>query len=85
MGRICKRSSSFRERTQPKAAADAKVVMDVEIQCVKFHGHRKRRDLANLNHNMTPAELRALTLNFSWDDYLTGIRLLPRPLSGRHA
>ena len=34
----------------------------------------KRRDPANLNHKMTPAELRALTPNFSWDDYLSGIR-----------
>ena len=34
----------------------------------------KRRNPANLNHKMTPTELRASTSNFSWDDYLSGIR-----------
>jgi putative endopeptidase len=57
-----------------KAAADAKVVMDMETQLAKSSMDIvKRRDPANLNHKMTPAELRALTPNFSWDDYLTGI------------
>ena len=57
-----------------KAAADAKVVMDMETQLAKSSMDIvKRRDPANLNHKMTPAELRALTPNFSWDDYLSGI------------
>ena len=57
-----------------KAAADAKVVMDMELSWRKSSMDIvKRRDPANLNHKMTPAELRALTPNFSWDDYLSGI------------
>ena len=56
------------------AAADAKVVMDMETQLAKGSMDIvKRRDPANLNHKMTPAQLRALTPNFSWDDYLAGI------------
>jgi endothelin-converting enzyme/putative endopeptidase len=57
-----------------QAAADAKVVMDMETQLAKNSMDLvKRRNPANLNNKMTPAELRALTPNFSWDDYLKGI------------
>jgi putative endopeptidase len=57
-----------------QAAAHAKVVMDMETQLAKSSMDIvKRRDPANLNHKMTPAELRTLTPNFSWDDYLKGI------------
>ena len=46
----------------------------------------KRRDPANLNHKMTLAEMRALTPNFSWDEYLQRHwRSRHRSLSGLHS
>jgi putative endopeptidase len=33
----------------------------------------KRRDPANLNHKLSLDQMRALTPDFSWDDYLKGI------------
>jgi len=57
-----------------QAAADAKVVMEMETALAKASMDIvKRRDPANLNHKMSLQELRALTPNFSWDDYLKGI------------
>ena len=57
-----------------QAAADAKVVMDMETALAKASMDIvKRRDPANLNHKMSLQELRALTPGFSWDDYLKGV------------
>jgi len=57
-----------------QAAADAKTVMEMETALAKSSMDLvKRRDPANLNHKLTPQELRALTPAFSWDDYLKGI------------
>ncbi len=59
---------------QADAAAHAKVVMDMETALAKNSMDIvKRRDPANLNHKLSGQQLRALTPNFSWDDYLKGI------------
>jgi len=53
-----------------QAAADAKVVLAMETALAKASMDIvKRRDPANLNHKLTPQELRALTPHFSWDEY----------------
>ena len=58
----------------PQAAADAKTVMEMETALAKASMDIvKRRDPANLDHKLSPQELRALTPAFSWDDYLKGI------------
>ena len=57
-----------------QAAADAKVVMDMETALAKASMDLvKRRDPANLDHKMSLTELRALSPDFSWDDYLKAI------------
>jgi putative endopeptidase len=57
-----------------QASADAKTVMDMETALAKASMDIvKRRDPANLNHKLTSVELRALTPDFSWDDYLKAI------------
>jgi putative endopeptidase len=57
-----------------RAAADAKTVVDMETALAKASMDIvKRRDPANLNHKLTGQELRALTPNFSWDDYLQAV------------
>ena len=50
-----------------QAAADAKVVMEIETALAKGSMDIvKRRDPANLDHKLSIAELRALTPAFSW-------------------
>jgi putative endopeptidase len=57
-----------------QAKADAKVVLDMETALAKTSMDLvKRRDPANLNHKLSANELRALTPEFSWDDYLKDI------------
>ncbi|HZR65375.1 MAG TPA: M13 family metallopeptidase [Terriglobales bacterium] len=57
-----------------QAAAESKVVMDMETQLAKGSMDIvKRRDPANLNHKLTLEQLRALSPNFSWDDYLKAV------------
>lgn len=61
-----------------QAAADSKTVMDMETALAKASMDIvKRRDPANLNHKLTGQELRALTPDFSWDDYLKAINAPP--------
>ncbi len=61
-----------------QAAADAKVVLDMETALAKASMDLvKRRDPANLNHKLTAQELRALTPHFSWDDYFKAINPPP--------
>jgi endothelin-converting enzyme/putative endopeptidase len=56
------------------AGAHAKTAMDMESALAKdAMDIVKRRDPANLNHKLSLDQLRALTPNFSWDDYLKGI------------
>jgi putative endopeptidase len=56
------------------AAADAKVVMEMETALAKGSMDIvKRRDPANLDHKLSAAELRALTPAFSWDEYLKDV------------
>jgi putative endopeptidase len=58
-----------------QAPADSEVVMDMETTLAKASMDIvKRRDPANLNHKLTGQELRALTPDFSWDDYLSRIK-----------
>ena len=53
-----------------QAARDSSTVMDMETALAKASMDIvKRRDPANLNHKLTREELRALTPDFSWDDY----------------
>ncbi|HKW18268.1 MAG TPA: M13 family metallopeptidase [Terriglobales bacterium] len=57
-----------------QAAAEAKTVVEMETALAKASMDIvKRRDPANLNHKMTGQELRALTPDFSWDDYLKAV------------
>lgn len=57
-----------------QATADAKTAMDMETALAKASMDIvKRRDPANLNHKMTGQELRALTPDFSWEDYLKAV------------
>jgi putative endopeptidase len=57
-----------------QASADARVVVDMETALAKSATDIvKRRDPANLNHKLTPEQLRALAPSFSWDDYLSSI------------
>jgi putative endopeptidase len=56
------------------AAADKKVVMEVETALAKGSMDIvKRRDPANLDHKLSAAELSALTPAFSWDEYLKDV------------
>jgi putative endopeptidase len=56
------------------AAADSKVVMEVETALAKGSMDIvMRRDPANLDHKLSTAELRALTPAFSWDEYLKDV------------
>ncbi len=53
------------------ASTHAKTIMEMETALAKSSMDIvKRRDLANLNHKLSEAELRALTPSFSWDAYL---------------
>ena len=53
------------------AAADAKVVMEIETAMAKATLTRvETRDPYKLFHKMTPAQLQALTPAFRWNDYL---------------
>ncbi len=57
-----------------QASADAKTVMEMETALAKASMDIvKRRDPANLNHKLSGQELRALTPDFSWDDYLKAV------------
>ena len=57
-----------------QASNDAKVVMEMETALANASMEIvKRRDPANLNHKLTGQELRALTPNFSWDEYLKDV------------
>ena len=61
-----------------QAAADAKVVMDLETSLASASMDIvKRRDPASLNHKLSPQDLRALTPAFSWDLYLKSIGAPP--------
>jgi putative endopeptidase len=61
-----------------QAAADAKVVMEIETAMAKGSMDIvKRRDPANLDHKLSIAELRALTPAFSWDEYLKDVASPP--------
>jgi putative endopeptidase len=56
------------------ASAHAKTTMNMETALAKGSMDIvKRRDPANLNHKLSLDQLRALTPDFSWDDYLKGI------------
>lgn len=57
-----------------KAAAEAKTVVDVETSLA--HGaldRAKRREPSNVYHKMTSKELAALSPDFGWNVYLTGV------------
>jgi putative endopeptidase len=57
------------------ASTHAKAVMEIETALAKAAMDIVlRRDPANLNHKMSAQELRALTPDFSWDDYLKGVQ-----------
>jgi putative endopeptidase len=57
------------------AAAHAKTVMDIETALAKVSMDIVlRRDPANLNHKLSAQELRALTPDFSWDEYLKDVQ-----------
>ena len=56
------------------AGSHAKVAMDMETALAKgAMDIVKRRDPANLDHKMSRDQLRSLTPEFSWDDYLRTI------------
>jgi putative endopeptidase len=56
------------------AAAHAKTAMDMETALANGAMDLvKRRDPANLNHKLSLDQLKTLTPDFSWDDYLKGI------------
>ncbi len=59
-------------RESPQAAAaDAKIVMDIETSMAKASLTRvEMRDPYKLFHKMTPEQLQALTPGFQWRDYL---------------
>ncbi len=60
------------------ASAHAKAIMEMETAMAKSAMDLvMRRDPANLNHKLSAKELRALTPDFSWDDYLKGIQAPP--------
>ena len=57
-----------------RAAADAKVVMEMETALAKGSMDLvKRRDPANLDHKLSLVEVRALDPSFSWDQYLKAL------------
>ena len=57
------------------AGAHAKTVMEIETALAKVSMDIVlRRDPANLNHKMSAQELRALTPEFSWDEYLKDVQ-----------
>jgi putative endopeptidase len=57
-----------------KAAAEAKTVMEIEISLAKGALDRaSRREPSKVYHKMTAKELAALSPDFGWNVYLTGI------------
>ena len=57
-----------------QAASDATTVMDLEASLAKVSMDIvKRRDPANLNHNLSEQDLQALTPDFSWNEYLRSL------------
>ncbi|HEX4426206.1 MAG TPA: M13 family metallopeptidase [Terriglobales bacterium] len=57
------------------ATAHAKTVMEMETALAKASMNIVlRRDPANLNHKLSAQELRALTPDFSWDEYLKDVQ-----------
>src|SRR4051812_32442465 len=58
-----------------QAAADAKTVLDVETQLAKASMTRvARREPSNIYHKMTKAQFLALSPDFEWNRYLTGVQ-----------
>lgn len=58
------------------AAQEAKTVMSIETNlATKTLTRVQRRDPYNLFHKMDRAQLKALTPDFNWDDYLDAVRL----------
>ena len=62
------------------AGAHAKTVMEMETALAKVSMDIvRRRDPANLNHKLSAQELRALTPDFSWDQYLKDVQAPATP------
>jgi endothelin-converting enzyme/putative endopeptidase len=62
--------------SEPTAAANAATVMRIETALAKSELTRvEQRDPYKLFHNMTRAQLQALTPSFRWDDYFRAIQL----------
>ncbi|HXE91831.1 MAG TPA: M13 family metallopeptidase [Terriglobales bacterium] len=61
-----------------KAAADAKVVMEIETKLAEASMDRvRRREPANIYHRMKVAELAALSPSFDWNAYLKAAGVPP--------
>jgi putative endopeptidase len=71
---LIRKTLSLAGESAEKAAADAETVMSIETLLAQHSMEIvKRRDPANLNHKMTPAELQKLTPSFDWNAYFAAV------------